>query len=132
VLEEFNSGTIDKEYALNIFRGSSYLLNSQYQEAITYLERILEKNPADADVHYNLGVAYHHLNEHKKSIDYLKMATVHNPQDAEIYIQMASGYLSLQQEPLARENLLQAKGLFQKAGDNQKAEEVQELLNELN
>ncbi len=48
--------------------GGLLLQRKQYKNAIPYLEKAAQLNKQDADIPYNLALAYYHLKDYKKSI----------------------------------------------------------------
>ncbi len=67
---------------------------SDMGEIETYKQEV-EKNPDDAEAHYNLGVAYYKSGKHKKAIESYKQAIKINPDDAHVHANLGATYYEL-------------------------------------
>lgn len=94
MIADLNSGAINKEYAVYLFKGSNYLINEQYQQAITEFMKALELKPDDADLNYYLGVCHYSSEQYTQAITYLNRAQEIKP-DEEINYYLGACYYSL-------------------------------------
>jgi len=128
ILDALEKGSISKDYAIYLFQGSLHLINEEYNLAIVSLEKAWEINPKDPDVNYNLGSAYFSLGEYNKSIVYLYATLKLLPDDIEAYELIAKDYYNIGDNQKAKDNLLAAKELFKKNGDENGVAHISELL----
>lgn len=79
------------------------------------------------------GMGFTHIlaGDSKGAIPYLVKAIQLNPDDAEAYYFLGAAYRSLGQYKEAKENLKEAKELYQSRGDYQKVESVEQDFNKL-
>lgn len=102
ILSDLKSGTISKEYAVYLFKGSDYLMNAQYQPAIAEFNQALKLKPDDSDLNYYLGVCHYFLEEYAQAISCLEKALAIKPSDEIYYYLGACNYsLGQYQEALA-------------------------------
>lgn len=130
-LDAVDQGTLSREYAQYLFKGSYYLLLEEYREAANWLENARVLQPDDLDVLYNLGVAYYSLKDFKTSIVYLRDVVERAPQDAYAYSLLGHAYYMIGDEKKAKESMLRAQLLFSQAGQSETAEDVGHMLKEL-
>ncbi|WP_143308230.1 TonB family protein [Candidatus Entotheonella palauensis] len=79
-----------------------------YQEAITALTKILEKDPKDAQAHRNRGIAYAHTGKYPEALADLNRAIALNDDDAEVYNQRGIVHYNLGRYQQAMANFNQA------------------------
>ncbi len=72
---------ISEDYALNLFKGAYYYLEGEYQKSIEAYERVIEINPKNIDIYYNLGNAYQAIGDADKAIKCYKKLISHKPED---------------------------------------------------
>jgi len=111
--------------------GVAYGSLGQYQKEIEYCQKAIQINPNYALAYYNLGTAYGSLRQYQKAIEYLQKSLQSDPNDASAYNNLGTVYYYLGQYQKAKENFLKAKELFQKQGDYQSSQLVDEKLKEL-
>jgi len=128
ILNDLDNGLMSKEYAAYLFQGSGQILNEEYGLAVLSLEKAWEINPNDPDLNYNLGYAYFSLGEYEKSIIYLYALLKLQPSDAGAYELIAKDYCSLGEYQKAEDNLLIARDLLRKNGDEDGLARIEELL----
>lgn len=92
--QQVKEGKIGKDYALCLFKGSSYLMNAQYKEAISEFKKGLKTTPQDKDLNYYLGISSYSLGECQQAIDYLQKA-LGTQLDDEVYYYLGVSYYSL-------------------------------------
>ena len=97
MISDLKGGIIKEDYALYLFKGSHYLINAQYKEAVLAFQEALKLKPLDADLNYYLGVCHYSLEEYEDALNYLRKAQEAKPNDAEIYYYLGSSYYSLGQ-----------------------------------
>ncbi|RKX65571.1 hypothetical protein DRP44_06035 [candidate division TA06 bacterium] len=75
-----------------IEEGKFYFLNQKYNEALQYLNKALEKDPANIEVLYTIGIIYESINNPDKALEYFKKVIKIDPQheDAIIHIHSIS------------------------------------------
>lgn len=100
MIDDLKSGAINKEYAVYLFKGSDYLINAKYQEAVAEFKEALKVKPYDSDLYYYLGVCYYSLEQYLDAISYLKKAAEIKPNE-EIYYYLGVCYYSLGHFPEA-------------------------------
>jgi tetratricopeptide (TPR) repeat protein len=83
-INDLKNGTIKQNEALYLFKGSNYLINEQYKEAIAEFKEALRLDPENPDLYYYLGVCNYSLQEYEEAINCLKKAQVKNPNDSEL------------------------------------------------
>ncbi|MCG8430852.1 MAG: tetratricopeptide repeat protein [Candidatus Omnitrophica bacterium] len=131
ILDEVTEGTVSREYARYLFKGSFYLMRREYREAANWLENARVLRPDDVDILYNLGVAYYSLKEFEKSVACLTMVLERAPQDAYAHSLLGNAYYMLGNDLLAGESLLAARNLFRRSGREENAVELENMLKEL-
>lgn len=101
IIEDLKNGIIREEYAVHLLKGSYYLMNAEYQPAITEFKEALKLNPDNADLYYYLGVCKYSLEQYEEAVTYLKKAAEAKPDDDEVYYYLGINYYSLGQYPQA-------------------------------
>jgi len=96
MIDNLKNGRITPEYALYLFKGSNYLINAKYQEAVTEFKEALRLKPDDADLNYYLGVSNYSLGLYTEAIKYLEKA-LNTKQDDELYYFLGVSNYSLGQ-----------------------------------
>jgi tetratricopeptide (TPR) repeat protein len=89
--------------------GDTYLLEHQPKKALPYLERALAADPANSDIHRDLGTAYSELGDYRKAEEQFKIA-VPSDHDGSIHYKLARVYQALgEKEKATREFALSTK-----------------------
>lgn len=128
ILDAVEKGSISREFAIYVFQGSLHIVNQEYNLAVTSFEKAWEINPKDPDVNFNLGFACYSLGEYEKSIIYLYAALKLQPDDIGAYELIAKAYCNVGEFQKAKENLVIAKELSEKNGDEKNVVHIDELL----
>jgi tetratricopeptide (TPR) repeat protein len=92
-----------------------------YQQAI-------KLNPNYSEAHYNLGSLYRMKGKPEEAITCFKKAIQINPDYAEAYAGLGVAEYALRDYQRAKSNLQKAKELFQKSGDKESLQLVQDYL----
>ena len=92
---DLSQGRINSDYAVYLFKGSRYLMDANYQEAIKEFQQALKLQPEDPDLNYYLGTSYYSLEEYQNAIDYLHRAWEKKPDDDEINYYLGASHYSL-------------------------------------
>lgn len=100
MVEYLKNGTIKEEFAVCLFKGSDYLINAEFNEAIAEFKKALELKPQDPDIYYYLGVCNYSLEQYQEAADYLQKAAEIRP-DHEIYYYLGASHYSLGHYPEA-------------------------------
>ncbi len=79
-----------------------------YQEVITALTQVLEKNPQDAQAHRKRGIAYAHIGEYASALTDLNRSIALNDADAEAHNQRGIVHFKLGRYPQAMADFNQA------------------------
>jgi tetratricopeptide (TPR) repeat protein len=83
--------------------GDTYLFEHQARQALPYLDRAIEADRSNPDVHRDLGTAYTELGDYQKAEAELKIA-VRDDHDGSVHYKLAKVYQALgQKEEAARE-----------------------------
>lgn len=85
--------------------GTAYSIMGGFEEAIPFLERVLEKEHT-SDRLFQLGFTYYQIHDHQKAINYLQELITLDPQYQSGYYYLAD---SLKEEELLEEALLAAE-----------------------
>ncbi len=128
ILDAVEKGSLNKELAIYLFQGSLHMLDKEYEQAKASFEKAWEMDPKDPDVNYNLGFACFSLGEYDKSIAYLFVALKFQPDDTSAYELIAKDYCSVGEYQKAKENLLVARELFKKNGEESGLAHINELI----
>jgi tetratricopeptide (TPR) repeat protein len=128
ILDAVEKGSLSRELAAYLFQGSLHILNKEYELAKAPLEKAWEMDPKDPDVNYNLGFVYFSLREYDKSIAYLIVTLKFQPDDVSAYELIAKDYCNIGEYQKARENLLIARELSKKNGDENELAQINELI----
>lgn len=131
IIADLESAKMNPEFAAKLFQGFYYLANEDYQQAIISLKEASQLEPEDADVYYNLGVAYYSLSDYQQAIVYLNKGLQLQPQDAQAHRLLGNAYYFTGQHENARQNYTAACDLFQKSGDKASAHQMHKLINTL-
>lgn len=107
IIDDLKNGTIGEEYAVYLFKGSSYLMNAQYQQAIAEFREAGKLKPDEPDLYYYLGVCNYQLGEYQEAVSYLKKA-LEIKADDEFYYYLGVSCYSLGQYQEAIANLRRA------------------------
>jgi tetratricopeptide (TPR) repeat protein len=100
LIHQLKSGSIKQEYALHMFKGSHYLLNHQFEEAMPEFQAAL-KMDSNPDLYYYLGICSYSLGKYEQAIDYLMKAAAEIKDDNEIYYNLGISHYALRQYPQA-------------------------------
>ena len=111
--------------------GVAYLSIGQYKQAIPYFDGLLEINPNDVDILSKLGTIYYSLGKHSDAIPYFEKIIAIVPDAPYPYSLLGVAYYSIGEYAKGKENLLAAKKLYTKQGNEEKANEITRLIDEL-
>ncbi|KPK97965.1 MAG: hypothetical protein AMJ95_06535 [Omnitrophica WOR_2 bacterium SM23_72] len=100
LINQLKSGSVKQAYALHMFKGSNYLMNRQFEEAIPEFQTALKIDP-NPDLYYYLGVCSYSLEQYRQAIDYLEKAAAEIKDDNEIYYNLGISHYALRQYPQA-------------------------------
>jgi|GEM_PF-5884473 len=128
ILNDVKKGSLTREYAINLFQGSRYLMEDNYRDAVKSLERAWEVNPQDSDVNFNLGLAHYFLKDYDLAIVYLTAVKKIRPNDAHAFDLLGRAYYIIGKYKDARENLMTAQELFSSQKEEPNASEVAEFM----
>jgi len=131
LLDELDSGKINREYTLDLFNGLFNMLRNDYKQAILCFKRVLEVKSDDIDVLYNLGVCYYSLDNFEQAIVTFKNILNIKPDDPEVYGLLGNAYYLAGDSQKARESFVLAKELFLKTQDTASANEIEALLSRI-
>ena len=73
--------------------GGVCLQTSKYEDAIGYLKHACAKNKSDADLPYNLALAYYHLRDYETAVSRYKQATEMNPNHDRAFYMLGKAYM---------------------------------------
>jgi len=127
---EINSESEDKARDYNGIAKGYYFLG-EYQKSIQYHNKTIELNPNDSKGYFGVGTCYLSLKQYGQAIGYLEKAIRLNPDYSRAYSAIGDVYYSLGRYKEAKENLLKAKELFQKEGNQDFVRKMEEYLNKL-
>jgi tetratricopeptide (TPR) repeat protein len=66
---------------------SIYVKTKETEQAIILYKKVLEKNPGQAEIHYNLGICYFHLQEYELAKQYFQQAIrINDHSDSYLYL----------------------------------------------
>lgn len=85
----------------------NYILKKEYAQAETYLQKVLEVNPKNANALYNLGVVKFQYHFYESALKYFQDAYINSPQNYSIYFNIAECYYNLK-------NTKEAKKYYEK------------------
>lgn len=74
IIDQLKSGKIREDFALYLFKGSNYLMNAQYKEAILEFKEALRLAPDDSELYYYLGICNYSLEQYQEAITFLQKA----------------------------------------------------------
>ncbi len=131
VIEEVKRGNITRSFAINLLRGSNYLLLRKFKPAIINFQRALLAKRDDPDICYNLGVCYYSIDQYKLAAYYLEKTLKSHAEDKEANLVLGNIYAMQGKYSRAKEKLLTAKELFQNFGDDIMVKEINRMLLEL-
>lgn len=100
LVEGVINGTLKREYALHILKGSYYLMNARTEEALPEFKSALEDNP-NADLYYYLGVCYYASGKYAEAIEYLKKAAEEIKGDDQLFYDLGISHYALRRYPEA-------------------------------
>jgi len=86
------SRVLDPEAQGFLEHGRDFARNGQWQAAIALYKNALDINPALADAHFLLGVAYHQQNRPRNAVAALRRAGELNPQSASTFYNLGVAY----------------------------------------
>lgn len=76
-------------------KGKSYLWAGDYEEAILYFEKAVQKNSLSAEAYYNLGWAYGKRDRYQAAVEVFKQAIRLKPDFAFAHFNLGLAYLYL-------------------------------------
>ena len=94
----------DGNYVAYNNRGTAYAALGKYGQAIEDYNKVIEINPADANVYYNRGIAYAALGKYGQAIEDNNKFIEINPADALAYNNRANAYAALGNQKQAIED----------------------------
>jgi tetratricopeptide (TPR) repeat protein len=95
IIEDSKNDKIGKEYAIFLFKGSNFLLNGQYKEAITEFNEALKLDSSNSDIYYYLGVCHYSLNDYAEAINNLKQSMEMAPDNPDLYYYLGTSNYSI-------------------------------------
>ena len=131
LLDDLDAGKINRTDALDLFSGLFNMLCNDYKQAIPYFKRVLETDPDNIDVLYNLGVCYYSLDNFHQAIAAFESILNIKPDDPEVYGLLGNAYYLSGDLQNAKESFVLARELFRKAQDISSANEIEKLLTRL-
>ena len=90
----------------SIKKGKGLLAAGDYQGAVTYFQQLLETAPENAEVHYQLGLAYLKLDQHTEAIEFLRTAARAAPKHIDIQLALGEAYMAAGHEGFALSSFL--------------------------
>ena len=94
ILYDLDRGLIGRDYATYFFKGLYYMMNEQYQLAITELLRAHAINDSHAETSYYLGNAYFNLGQYQGAATFFKKVLEIQPKDDESSYRLGVIYTS--------------------------------------
>ena len=76
-------------------KGLSYYLAEDYEKAIPYFEKAVQKNPLSAGAYFCLGMAYDYLGRYQEAVEAYKQAIRVKPEYTEAHYDLGATYLIL-------------------------------------
>jgi tetratricopeptide (TPR) repeat protein len=131
LIDDFEAGKVSREYTLDLFNGLLKMLHSDYRQATPYFKHVLQTEPGNVDVLYNLGVCYYSLDNFEQAIITLKSIINIRPDDPEVYGLLGNAYYLVGDTQKAKESFFLARDLFLKAQDVSSASEIGAIINKL-
>lgn len=110
MISDLNSGLINEEYAVHLFKGSDCLINARYEQAIPEFKEALRNKPDDADLYYYIGLCHYSLEQYPEALSYFNKAQ-ERKQDEELYYYLGASHYSLERYPEAISYLKKAIAL---------------------
>lgn len=92
VVEDVIDQNIDKKIAIHLFKGLSYDLKGQWDNAIDEYNKIIKINPRYAEAYYNRGLLYGMKGNEDQAISDFSKAIEMNPRDAGAYNNRGNAY----------------------------------------
>ncbi len=92
VVEDVIDQNIDKKIAIHLFKGLSYDLKGQWDNAIDEYNKIIKINPRYAEAYYNRGLTYGKKGQFDQAIADFTKAIEINPRDAGAYNNRGNAY----------------------------------------
>ena len=93
-------------------KGIALLNQGKFDEAIAAFQKALETDPADATIHFNLGVAFERKNQMADARQHFEEAIKINPSFGEAHLALGNGYLREQNFDAAIPSLTKASELL--------------------
>ncbi len=111
--------SLEKAYALdknnkwyNVYLGTAYSLNKEYQKAIDLFEPLSKKEPNEIEYKFNLYEAYYGLKEFPKCLEILDDVERISDPNPELYYQRYAVYINMRKYDLAEKALIQSVELY--------------------
>jgi len=84
-------GSADSLYST----GLVFLWTEEYEKALPYFEKAVEKNPRYAEAYFGIGYCYHQLGRYTEEVEAYKQAIRIKPDYAEAYCNLGVAYVKL-------------------------------------
>src|SRR5687767_6480400 len=68
-----------EEYFANFYLGILYIMERKFPEAVTLLEKAVQKQPTNPDPYFHLGQAYQGAGKHKEAVEVLQKSVALTP-----------------------------------------------------
>lgn len=117
--------------AINYNLANAYQVMGKYEGALPYLEKLIKIDPSDREVLFRLGLSHHSLGQYRQSISCLEKAISIFEDDPESNSLLGVVYYSIGEYKKAKKYLVNAKDLYVNKGYQEKAEEVNLLIEAL-
>ena len=104
---------------LTFTAGLALASSGKYQQAETFFNRVLQSDPGNFDVLYNLGLAAYHAGHWERAREVLQMAQVQRPRDIGTLVNLAGVDIDLKQREAALGLLVDAAHLDPSRADIQ-------------
>lgn len=89
-----------------IQKGKALIASGEYQDAAAYFRQLLEAVPENPEVHFQLGLAYQHLDQQGEALDSLRTAARYAPQRMDIQLALGEAYMAAGHDRFALNSFL--------------------------
>ncbi|MEI8349080.1 MAG: tetratricopeptide repeat protein [Candidatus Omnitrophota bacterium] len=111
--------------------GYVYQSLNHYEEAITYFKKVIERNPDDEHALFEIGISLYSASNYREAIPYFEKLISQDPDNPELQALLGMSHRWLGNREASNQYLGRARELFKEEGDDERAQEMDNLLSGL-
>jgi len=111
--------------------GYVYQSLGHYEEAITYFKKVTARNPDDEHALFEIAICLYSASNYREALPYFAKLIARDQDNPELHALMGMSYRWLGNHELSNQYFRKARELFQEEGDEERVQEMDNLLSGL-